>query len=130
MSFESEEGNMELILALRPFVPARDYALSQRFYQRLEFRLTHSDDNVAFFKHGPFGFILQNFYLKDMAENFVMQLMVRDVDSWWARVEPDKLAEEFGVRPAQAPEMQPWGLRVGFVFDPSRVLWHIAEAPF
>ena len=26
----------------------------------------------------------------------------------------------------KAPAMQPWGLRVAYVFDPSGVLWHIA----
>ncbi len=26
--------------------------------------------------------------------------------------------------------LQSWGLKVGFVVDPSGVLWHVAEAPF
>ncbi len=30
----------------------------------------------------------------------------------------------------QVLALQPWGLKVGFVFDPSGVLWHVAEAPF
>jgi uncharacterized glyoxalase superfamily protein PhnB len=27
----------------------------------------------------------------------------------------------------KAPAMQPWGLRVAYVVDPSGVLWHVAE---
>jgi len=26
--------------------------------------------------------------------------------------------------------MQPWGMKVGFLFDPSSVMWHIAESLF
>jgi uncharacterized glyoxalase superfamily protein PhnB len=25
------------------------------------------------------------------------------------------------------PALQPWGLRVGYLVDPSGVLWHLAE---
>ena len=39
------------------------------------------------------------------------------------------LVERFGVRPPTAPAMQVWGIRVGFLVDPSGVLWHVAEPP-
>jgi uncharacterized glyoxalase superfamily protein PhnB len=128
-AFETE-NTMDNVLTLRPFVPARDYALSKRFYERLGFRLTRADEQIAFFKIGAFSFVLQNFYEAAFAGNFVMQLMLRDVDSWWNEARPASLAEEFGVRAPKPPEMQPWGLRVGFITDPSGVLWHVAEALF
>jgi catechol 2,3-dioxygenase-like lactoylglutathione lyase family enzyme len=121
---------MSQILAVRPFVPARDFQTSIQFYQALGFRLTHQDTDIAMLKAESFSFILQNFYVKELAENFMLQMLVRDVDAWWAQAEPDTLAERFGVAPARAPAMQSWGMKVGFVFDPSGVLWHIAEAPF
>lgn len=65
----------------RPFVPARDFELSRRFYVQIGFQLLH-DGDVAIFGIGSSSFVLQNYYNKDWAENFMMQLMVDDVDAW------------------------------------------------
>lgn len=121
---------MDPILALRPFVPARDFALSKRFYQALAFKATHEDASIAILKTGSCSFILQNFYVKEFAENCMVQLLVRDVEAWWRDMDPARLVAEFEVKPPVAPAMQSWGLTVGFLFDPSGVLWHIAEVPF
>ena len=121
---------MEQVLALRPFVPARDFDLSRRFYAALGFRATHQDDEVTILKMESFSFILQNFYAKELAESLMVQLLVRNTDAWWQAHEPAKLVESFGVKAPKPPAMQPWGLKVGFIFDPSGVLWHVAEAPF
>jgi hypothetical protein len=118
------------VLALRPFVPARNFALAKRFYQALGFALTHEDEQIAILKLGSFGFILQNFYVKEFAENCMVQLLVRDATTWWQRVDGQKLVEDFAVKQPSAPAMQSWGMKVGFLFDPSGVLWHVAEVPF
>jgi catechol 2,3-dioxygenase-like lactoylglutathione lyase family enzyme len=121
---------MDDVLALRPFVPARDVAASKRFYGALGFVATHEDESVTILKLGSFSFILQSFYVKEFAENLMVQLLVRDGDAWWRRVDAEKLVAEFGVRAPKAPAMQDWGMKVGFLFDPSGVLWHVAEVPF
>ena len=118
------------ILALRPFVPARDFDLSRRYYEALGFATTHRDDSIAMLKLGSFSFILQNFYVKEVAENCMLQILVRDVDAWWSRADPSRLVDAFGVKPPASPTLQSWGMKVGFIFDPSGVLWHVAEAPF
>ncbi len=121
---------MDQVLALRPFVPAKDFALSKRFYQALGFALTHDAEDIAFLKLGSFSFILQDFYVQAAAENMMLQVLVRDVTAWWRGIDADALVREFGVQPPRAPALQGWGMTVGFVFDPSGVLWHVAEAPF
>ncbi|WP_244817595.1 VOC family protein [Caballeronia sp. Lep1P3] len=121
---------MSQILALRPFVPAKDFSLSKRFYEALGFRITHEDERMAMLKTESFSFILQNFYAKEFAENCMLQLLVRDVDAWWQQTTPEALAGPFQVNAARAPSMQSWGMKVGFIFDPSGVLWHVAEVPF
>jgi uncharacterized glyoxalase superfamily protein PhnB len=118
---------MEQVLGLRPFVPAQDFALSKRFYQAVGFTATLETDEIAILKLGDFSFILQNYYVKAFAENCMIQLLVRDVDAWWQRIDPAKLVAEFGVKEPRAPALQSWGMRVGFLFDPSSVLWHVAE---
>jgi hypothetical protein len=111
---------------VRPFVPAKDFSLSRRFYEALGFEKLF-DGEVAIFAAGSGGFILQRYYQKEWAENFMMQLVVDDLDGWWAHIESLDLAGKFGVPPPRPPALQPWGLRIAYVVDPSGVLWHIAE---
>lgn len=111
---------------IRPFVPAKDFEQSKRFYETLGFENV-LDDEVAIFNVGSGGFILQNYYQKDWAENFMMQLMVDDLDAWWAHIDVLDLPPKFGVAPPKPPAMQPWGLRIVYLFDPSGVLWHVTQ---
>jgi uncharacterized glyoxalase superfamily protein PhnB len=110
----------------RPFMPAKDFDLSKRFYETLGFEKV-LDSEVAIFNAGSGGFILQRHYQKEWAENFMMQLMVDDLDAWWAHVSALDLPAAFGVQPPKPPAMQPWGLRIAYVYDPSGVLWHVAQ---
>ncbi len=110
----------------RPFMPARDFDLSKHFYEALGFTKV-LDSEVAIFNAGSGGFILQRAYQKEWAENFMMQLIVDDLDAWWAHIQSLDLPKRFGVPPPKAPAMQPWGLREAYVVDPSGVLWHVAQ---
>jgi uncharacterized glyoxalase superfamily protein PhnB len=121
---------MDQVLALRPFVPAKSRETSRNFYNALGFVTTLEDDDVTMLKLGAFSFILTKFYTKEAAENCMLQLMVRDVESWWRDADPAAVAAKFEAKPPRPPAMQPWGMKVGFIFDPSGVLWHIAEARF
>ena len=111
---------------VRPFIPAKDFDLSKRFYETLGFEKV-LDSQVAIFNAGSGGFILQNYYQKDWAENSMMQLIVDDLDAWWRHITDLDLPGKFGVPAPKAPAMQPWGLRVAYVIDPAGVLWHIAQ---
>lgn len=114
-------------IELKTFVPARDFALSQAFYQAMGFKPGWVGDDLAYFSHGEHcAFLLQNFYIKEQAENFVMHLLVDDVDAWWQKLVSERLGERFGVR-LIAPQDQPWGMRDCMLFDPSGVLWRIAQ---
>ena len=110
----------------RPFLPARDFDLSKRFYEALGFEKL-LDGEVAIFEMGFSGFILQNYYKKEWAENFMMQLMVDDLDAWWSHIVALDLPGTFGIPAPSAPAMQPWGLRIAYFVDPSGVLWHVAQ---
>ena len=108
----------------RPIVPAKDLELSKRFYTKLGFEIVLDADDVAIFRIGPSSFLLTR---SDHAEHFMMQLMVDDLDAWWTRIEALHLKSEFGVPDPRPPKMQPWGLRIAYVVDPSGVLWHVAQ---
>ena len=47
----------------RPFIPAKDFDLSKRFYETLGFDKV-LDDDVAIFNAGSGGFILQRYFQK------------------------------------------------------------------
>lgn len=113
--------------AARPFLPARDFALSRAFYEALGFRKQLDASDIVIFGVGQGAFLLQRYYQKEWAENFMMQLMVDDLDAWWAHLESLDLPARFGVPAPRPPALQPWGLRIAYLVDPSGVLWHIAE---
>ncbi|MCB1024477.1 MAG: glyoxalase [Acidobacteria bacterium] len=111
----------------RPFLPAKDFELSKRFYQALGFTTELNSDEVAIFRIGASTFLLQKYFQKEWAENFMMQLMVDDLDAWWEHILSLDLPESFGVPEPKPPAVQPWGLRISYVVDPSGVLWHVAQ---
>jgi len=115
--------NMQTV-EIKAFVPARDFALSKRFYQDLGFTLAWSDDELASFRHGHSSFLLQNF--SRPPDNFMMHLLVEDVDAWWQHIQDKKLIEKYGVK-AEPPADRPWGMRDFVIVDPSYVLWRIAQ---
>jgi len=110
----------------RAFLPSKDFAASKAFYEALGFpKLLDSD--VAIFSIGKTAFILQQRYQKDWAENCMMQLMVDDLAGWWRHIEALDLPKAFGVPAPKAPAVQPWGLLVAYLVDPSGILWHVAQ---
>jgi len=111
---------------LKPFVPAKDYDLSKRFYQDVGFTLASDNEGVAYFRLENTSFLLQNFYVVELARNFMVHLLVEDVDAWWARLRDARIADKYGVTMSQV-EQRPWRMRDFVLTDPSGVLWRIAQ---
>jgi catechol 2,3-dioxygenase-like lactoylglutathione lyase family enzyme len=114
------------IVEVKAFVPSRDFALSKQFYQDLGFELAWSSDDLAYLRRGTSSFLLQNFYNKEHAGNFMMHLLVEDVDAWWGHVETQGLIGRYGVK-AEPPSDKPWGLRDFVIVDPTGVLWRVGQ---
>ncbi|UPG91037.1 VOC family protein [Luteibacter aegosomaticola] len=115
--------NMETV-EIKAFVPARDFGLSKAFYIDLGFEVGFSSDDMAYLKAGECAFLLQAFYVKEHAENFMMHMLVADVDAWWQHVVESGLVAKYGVR-ADPPADRPWAIRDFVIADPSGVLWRI-----
>lgn len=112
---------------IRSFLPAKDRAISTRFYDALGFEKLLDGDDVTIFAAGSGGFVLTDFHHQDLEGKLMMQLMVDNLDAWWAHIESLDLPERFGVPAPRAPQMQPWGLRISYVVDPCGILWHVAQ---
>jgi catechol 2,3-dioxygenase-like lactoylglutathione lyase family enzyme len=117
--------NMETV-EIKAFVPAKDFALSRQFYTDLGFTVAWSSDDLAYLHAGETSFLLQKFDEPKHAGNFMMHMLVVDVEAWWNHVTSQKLAERYSVRTVP-PGDRPWGIRDFVITDPSGVLWRIGQ---
>ena len=111
---------------IKAFVPSRDFEKSKQFYLALGFEIPWSSEELAYVRHGETSFLLQAFYAPGHAENFQMHLLVENVDDWHAHVLSSGIHNRFGVA-VGVPENRPWAMRDFTLFDPSGVLWRIAQ---
>ena len=114
------------IIEVKAYVPARDFALSKQFYVDLGFTIVWSSDALAYVRHGDASFLLQNFYVPEHADNFMMHLLVEDVEAWWRHVRTRDLQSKYQIM-AEPPEDRSWGLRDFVITDPTGVLWRIGQ---
>lgn len=114
---------------VKAFVPARDLDISKAFYTDLGFTINWSNEAIAELQIGSFRFLLQRFYVAEHAGNFMMSLSVDDADAWWQYIQQKEFPKKYPGIMCKPPAMQPWGLRVLYLSDPTGVLWHIAENP-
>lgn len=111
---------------IKAFVPAADFALSRQFYTTLGFEIGWSSDDLAYLRHGGTSFLLQAFDEPGFSGNYQMHLLVENVDDWHAHVLATGVASRFGVKVGE-PRDQPWAMRDFTLFDPSGVLWRVAQ---
>jgi catechol 2,3-dioxygenase-like lactoylglutathione lyase family enzyme len=113
---------------LTPFVPAKDFALSRRFYRQLGFVEVASIPKAVRFERDGYGFWLQDYYVEDWAGNFMFCLYTDNIDEWWSHIQQMRLDVEFGgaARAIAGPHRQEGGMMMQFA-DPCGVLWHIRQ---
>ena len=114
------------VTEIKAFVPSRDFALSKRFYRDLGFVMASEGGGVAYFHFGHVSFLLQDHCAEGLAENFMMHVLVEDVDAWWNHVQSSGVASRYGVKCTDI-EAQPWRMRDFCLADPSGVLWRIGQ---
>jgi len=114
------------VIEIKAFVPARDFALSKQFYEDLGFTIKWSSDDLAYVQQGNASFLLQNFYVPEHAGNFMMHVLVEDVEAWWRQVQTRGLESKYQVK-AEPPADRPWGLCDFIIVDPTGVLWRIGQ---
>ncbi len=114
------------ITEIKAFVPSKHFALSKQFYKDLGFTMASEGGGVAYFHFDHVSFLLQDFCAEAFAENFMMHILVEDVDAWWNRVHESGVVAKYGVKISNI-ENQPWRMRDFCLTDPSGVLWRIGQ---
>ncbi|MCQ8878829.1 VOC family protein [Pseudoalteromonas shioyasakiensis] len=112
---------------IKAFVPAKNFQLSWQFYSDLGFELSWQGADIACFFHGDCSFLLQDFYNQAHAENFMMHLLVKDVDAWHQHLIAQGIAEKYQVKITE-PFVQPWNIKDFVIYDPAGVLWRIGQS--
>jgi hypothetical protein len=113
-------------IEIKAFVPARDFVLAKKFYEDMGFTIAWSGTDLAYLHCGDCSFLLQNFYEPQHADNFMMHMLVADVEAWWRQVEAAQLVAKYQIR-AEPPADRPWGLRDFTLTDPTGVLWRVGQ---
>jgi predicted enzyme related to lactoylglutathione lyase len=114
---------------LKAYVPAKDFELSKRFYLALGFTLSPGWGDTADFELNGHRFRLQNYYVKDWADNFMMVMGVDDVEAWHRHISSVVTEGGFATVGVNPPEAVGDGHRVLHVVDPSGVLLIFVQRP-
>lgn len=118
-------GNLNTV-EIKAFVPARDFERSKQFYSDIGFTKASDSGGIAYFRYGDCSFLLQDFYVKELAENLMMHVLVEDVTAWHQHITRSGVAEKYGATVSEITE-QPWGMLDFIVDDPSGVVWRFGQ---
>jgi catechol 2,3-dioxygenase-like lactoylglutathione lyase family enzyme len=118
------------INGITPFLPAKDFELSKRFYAELGFEVIAKIDNAVRLEIEGYGFWLQDYYVEEWANNTMLCIYVEDLNEWNQRLESINWEENYGslARIINGPHEQEGALMMQ-VGDPAGVLWHIRQNP-
>lgn len=107
---------------IRVFIPSKDYAISQAFYQALGFKMDYVSEDLSLFTQGECSFFLQRFYHAEFANNLMLQLSVIDINQAFALF---STLEGFAIK-FQPIKAEHWG-KVIYLWGPSGELWHVTQ---
>ena len=115
------------VRSLQPFVPSGSrYDESRQFFKELGFEEVWESGGYAGFRNGNAEFILQRFDDAAFASNFMVKIVVDDLDAWWKAVAAKQLEQRYPAARFKPPADYPWGREVNFI-DLAGVCWHVAE---
>lgn len=109
------------------YMPAKDFEKSKRFYTTLGFSMSEGWGGTADFELNGHTFRLQNYYVQDWADNFMVTIGVEDAEAWHQHIRSIADGTEFEDIRIKAPESVN-GHLVLHVVDPSGVLLVFVES--
>lgn len=112
--------------SIRPFIGAKDFNQSRRFYRELGFQENVISPDMSYFNTGGLGFYLQDAYVRDWVDNTMIFLEVGDVDRHWNELLALNLPAKYPGAKLTPIRNYDWG-RECFLHDPSGILWHFGE---
>jgi hypothetical protein len=112
---------------LRVMMPARNFALSKAFYEAIGCIVIDVSTHLALVELAERRFYLQNYYVKEWAENFVLYVVVENAYAWYEHLAKSLAGNQFAGARANRPRSEDYGALVTHLIDPSGVLIHFAQ---
>jgi catechol 2,3-dioxygenase-like lactoylglutathione lyase family enzyme len=113
---------------LRPFIPAKDFEACKRFYAALGWETFDVGPGLALVRLADEQhFYIQDYYVREVAENSMLHVTVDDAQAWYAHVASMLDEGTFPDARVQPPALQDYGASVVFLHDPSGVLLHLCQ---
>lgn len=103
------------------YVPAKNFEESKRFYAALGFSMSEGWGGTVDFELSGHRFRLQDYYVQQWADNFMIVMRVEDAEAWHQRAQAILETCEFPSMRVKPPERLD-GFVVLHVIDPSGVL--------
>ena len=109
------------VMTIRPFIPSKDLEVSKAFYKEIGFISEDVSDELTLFQNGHCQFFLQRFYNQQLAENFMLQMCVSNIEAAF-----EVCSSSVHKTKISAIQQQPWG-KVFYLWGPVGELLHITE---
>lgn len=109
------------VTGIKAFVPSKDYELSQRFYTEIGFESEYVSEELTLLRNGKSELFLQRFYDKALAENFMLQICVSDIEIAYERCAKSQYKTK-----VSAIQREAWG-EVFYLWGPSGELLHVTQ---
>jgi len=110
-------------LSIRPFIGAKDFALSRSFYSDLGFEEKVIHPGFSLFQSDTIAFYLQDAFVKDWIDNTMIFIEVSDVEAQWNHLSGLNLTKKYETVKLTPIRYENWGKEC-FLHDPSGILWH------
>lgn len=109
--------------SIRPFIGAKEFQISRKFYMDLGFHESVIASNLSYFYIDNFGFYLQDAYVKDWIDNTMVFMEIEDIAIFWESIVALNLKAKYpNVKLVPIRHLE-WGKEC-FIHDPSGILWH------
>ncbi len=112
---------------LKTFVGAKDFDVSLDFYAALGWRVNFQEGDLAELELCDQRFYLQRYYQAEWCNNSMLYLSVDDATAWHEKIEAVLAARTYGAARTKPPAPADYAKLVTHMWDPSGVLWHLAQ---
>lgn len=111
--------------SIRSFIGAKEFGRSRAFYKDLGFEEVNLSDTLSLFKMADLSFYLQDYYVKEWADNTMLLLEVDNAAAYWQHLSGLNLQEKYPEIKIMPLQQNDWGEECQLI-DPAGVLWHFA----
>lgn len=109
---------------IRTFVPSIDFEVSKQFYLDLGFEISWEGEDLIIFGTKTQNFFLQKAYVKEWAENCMMQMHVDNLEDLYDKALP--LIDKYENTKINSIFTADYG-RTFHLIGPAGELWHMTE---